>query len=136
MEEIIAFLHQNIFLVGLLIVVLLVFVANEVRLYKTTDVCVDVQKAINMINQQAALVVDIRKPDVYKDGHLANSINCPEFNSAHPAIKKGKPIIVVCYRGVSSIAVAKECRAAGLDAYSLKGGCSALINENVPLVRG
>lgn len=95
-----------------------------------------------LINQEDAVVVDVRSRDDYRKGHIANAVNVPAAE-----IKKGsfgeldkykeKPLIVVCSNGVSSQEPANLLHKAGFTKVSvLKEGVAGWSGENLPLVRG
>lgn len=95
-----------------------------------------------LINQEDAIVVDVRSRDDYRKGHIANAVNLPAAE-----IKKGnvgeldkykeKPLIVACSNGVSSLEPANLLHKAGFTKVSvLKEGVAGWSGENLPLVRG
>lgn len=95
-----------------------------------------------LINQEDAVVVDVRSHDDFRKGHIANAINVPAGD-----IKKGNlgeldkhkesPVIVVCSNGVSSQEPATLLYKAGFVKVSLlKEGIAGWSSENLPLVRG
>lgn len=95
-----------------------------------------------LINQEDAVVVDVRSRDDFRKGHIANAINVPAAD-----IKKGtfgeldkfkdKAIIVVCSNGMSSQEPGNLLHKAGFEKVSvLKEGISGWAGENLPLVRG
>ncbi|MCS3434152.1 rhodanese-like domain-containing protein [Klebsiella sp. BIGb0407] len=95
-----------------------------------------------LINQEDAVVVDVRSRDDFRKGHIANAINVPAGD-----IKKGtfgeldkfkeKALIVVCSNGMASQEPANLLYKAGFAKVSLlKEGISGWSGENLPLVRG
>ena len=69
------------------------------------------EKEINLenITAQGALIVDVRTPEEYQDGHIDGSLNIPldEIEKATSWLIKDVPTVVVCASGSRS-AVAKE----------------------------
>jgi rhodanese-related sulfurtransferase len=95
--------------------------------------------AVRLMNK-GAVVIDLRKPDDYKAGHIVNARNLApdEIASERSPIKKqkNKVLIVVCDTGTSSARAAGTLRKAGFEnAFSLKGGLGAWRAENLPVVR-
>jgi rhodanese-related sulfurtransferase len=78
-----------------------------------------------------ALIIDVRSPEEFKQGHLKNSTNIPLNMMAQkiPDIKKkGKAIITVCRSGARS-GVAKNLLAKqGIEVYN-GGGWTSLQNK-------
>ena len=81
-----------------------------------------------LIEEQGALIIDVRNPHEYKAGHIKNSQNIPLDNIASKTdhiSKKGKPIVTVCASGRRSGIAAKILKNAGIEAYN-GGGWSSL----------
>jgi thiosulfate sulfurtransferase len=73
-------------------------------------------------------IVDIRDAASFQAGHIANSINLNNENLANfiADADMDKPLVVVCYHGMSSQGAASYLNEQGFDAvYSLDGGYSA-----------
>jgi thiosulfate sulfurtransferase len=83
------------------------------------------QKAKEHIEKQESTVIDIRARDVFDQGHIPGAIWVDKDNLAgfiHTADKK-KMVICCCYKGVSSLKIAKAIQKAGFSkARSLQGG--------------
>ncbi len=71
--------------------------------------------------EQGALIVDVRTPEEYKQGHIDGSMNIPLQvlpGKIADLRKKGKTIITVCRSGARSGAALGMLKKAGLDAYN------------------
>jgi rhodanese-related sulfurtransferase len=95
--------------------------------------------AVRLINR-GAMVIDLRKPEEYRAGHIVNARNIQpdEVASDRSVVRKqkGKPLLVVCDTGTSSGRAAGSLRKAGFEnAFSLKGGLNAWRAENLPVVK-
>lgn len=94
--------------------------------------------AVQLINREKAVVVDVCDPAEFAAGHVGGSKNVPlgEFEAKLPAAVKNKtlPLILVCASGSRSsraVAIAKKL---GYDqAQSLGGGLKAWKEANLPL---
>ena len=94
--------------------------------------------AVQLINREKAVVVDVCDPAEFAAGHVGGSKNVPlgEFEAKLPATVKNKtlPLILVCASGARSsraVAIAKKL---GYDqAQSLGGGLKAWKEANLPL---
>lgn len=101
-----------------------------------------------------ALVIDIREPTEYSDGHIANAINLPrgvlEFQLAgHPAVAasgtdaeqaleklRSRPVYLICRSGGRSALAAESLQTMGLEnVYSVAGGMQAWQDAGKPQQR-
>lgn len=93
-------------------------------------------KATYVDGKRDHVLVDVRTPGEFSNGHLPGAINLPlnELGSKTNKIKKGKPVVVVCASGSRSRAGARMLLKAGFsDVYNLKGGTSAWMMQKLPL---
>lgn len=71
--------------------------------------------------QKGAIIVDVRTPEEYRDGHIDGSLNIPVQviqGKIADLKKKGKPIIAVCRSGARSGMAAGILKNAGIEAYN------------------
>ena len=94
-----------------------------------------------LINQDNALVVDLRPNADFQKGHIAGSKNVlmaqfdPESKQLAPA--KALPIVLVCQSGNTVVAAAKRLKQAGFErVYILDGGIAAWQQADLPLIKG
>ncbi len=98
-----------------------------------------------------AVVVDIREPEVFAEGHLPRAVNLPrgllEFTIIrHPGISKGLspssvktdvPIYLYCDTGGRSVLAACALQEMGFEeVYSLAGGFKAWRSSGYPVETG
>lgn len=100
-----------------------------------------------------ALIIDIREPAEYAEGHIANAINLPrgvlEFQLAgHPAVAssgtepeqalqqlRSRPVYLICRSGGRSALAADSVQQMGLEkVYSVAGGMQAWQDAGKPQV--
>lgn len=79
--------------------------------------------------KKEVILVDIRLPWEYEEGHIPGSISIPFFEITH-AVKRGlllnKPVVLYCRAGVKSIRTRNVLRAMGVkDVVDLAGGIFA-----------
>ena len=94
--------------------------------------------AVQLINREKAVVVDVSEPAEFAAGHVGGAKNVPlgELETKLPAMVKNKalPLILVCPSGARSgraVAVAKKL---GYEqAQSLGGGLKTWREANLPL---
>lgn len=101
---------------------------------------VNPNEAVQLINREKAVVVDVCSPEEYAGGHIKDAKNVPlgdlEAKLAATVKNKDLPLILVCASGMRSrraVAIAKKL---GYDkAQSLAGGMGAWRTANLPVVK-
>ncbi|GGN29643.1 rhodanese-like domain-containing protein [Marinomonas arctica] len=97
--------------------------------------------ATNLMNNEDAVVVDIRPEKEFNTGHITGAMNIPatkmQDNLKRLEKHKDTPIIIVCKSGITSGASAKDLKKAGFSKiYKLQGGIVEWQSSNLPLVKG
>jgi len=95
-------------------------------------------QATLLINQQNALVLDVREAADYEKGHMLNARNIAlgelEPRAAEIEKYKAKPLIVVCDDGNRSGRAATALRKQGFEqVFTLSGGIGAWRQAGLPL---
>jgi len=89
---------------------------------------IDQDQALGLINNESAIVVDVRDAESYAEGHIRNALHLTQDSLGEfvSATNKTLPIIVCCYHGNSSQGAADFLNQQGFDrCYSLDGGFTA-----------
>ncbi|MCB5363563.1 rhodanese-like domain-containing protein [Pusillimonas sp. CC-YST705] len=96
---------------------------------------VSVSDAVQTVNRNQGVFVDVRPPDQFKTGTIAQARNVPvaDLGAKAGSLPKNKPLIVFCEQGRESIKAAALLRKQGLDAVSLEGGLKAWTQAGMPL---
>lgn len=81
-------------------------------------------------SKKDGILLDVRTPAEYSDGHLANATNIDfrdaRFDDAIGKLDKNKPVLVYCLSGGRSSAASEKLVAAGFkEVYNLKGGITS-----------
>lgn len=120
------------------IVILLLIFINELITQKKKAKELSPQSAIDLINNENAVVIDLRDKESFKNGHIIDAIHCTaeDFEQAKMNKYKNKPIILVCARGLQSPAIAAKISTMGFQPMVLGGGIAAWQNADLPLVKG
>ena len=131
------FVTENIFLIAI------AFLSGGMLLWPVVNrgmagATLGTLQATRMMNDQGAVVVDVRTSAEFLAGHLPNARNIPNEDLAKRAgeLPAGKPLIVVCANGSRAGKAAATLRAAGRqDVFCLEGGISGWQQAGLPLVR-
>lgn len=131
------FVINNWYLFVALVVVLYLLFAAPIKQAMYGIASIPVARAIQMVNRDAGVIVDVREPDEYKQGHIPRAINVP-LSALPTRLKdiekyKQKPVILCCASGQRSARSALVLRKHGFNSvHNLAGGISAWKNENLP----
>jgi len=93
-------------------------------------------QAIQIVNQQKGLFLDIRESSEFDKEHIADSVSLPVSKLAEDSSLKdpSQPIILICASGQRSRAAAKQLHGKGYsDVYVLSGGLNAWKEAKLPL---
>lgn len=118
------------------VILVLVFI-NELITQKKKAKEVEPQAAVDLINNENAIVIDLRDKDAFKAGHIIDSVNASaeDFAGAKMNAYKDKNIILICARGLQSPALAAKIRLQGFNPVVLKGGMTSWQGADLPLVK-
>lgn len=140
MDQYIEFIGNHYILsaawVAVFIMVIYTFIGARLRGFNNANTA----QAIQLINQENAVVVDVREENEFLKGHIVNSIHVPlsYFNDRVKDLEKykDKPIIVGCRSGQRSASACATLKKNGFEkVYNLAGGVMAWQNDNLPLTK-
>jgi rhodanese-related sulfurtransferase len=86
-----------------------------------------------------ALLLDVREPEEYQQGHVPGAINIPqaELASRLHELPRDQRLVVICQLGLRSLRAAQFLRQAGWhDVATVTGGTAAWFGAGRPLVTG
>jgi len=91
-------------------------------------------------NIEKAVILDVRSPEEYRDGHLQSAVNMDwngdNFDKQIQTLDKNSQVFVYCYGGGRSSSAAKELRKQGFkNVYDLKGGFEAWREAGLPEIK-
>jgi rhodanese-related sulfurtransferase len=95
--------------------------------------------AVDKINHEDAVVIDIRDPTQFEKGHILNSLssNRDQFHQGHMDKYKTTPLIIVCQQGLDSQKLVKDLEERGfIQAFALQSGIQGWLDANLPLAKG
>ncbi len=97
------------------------------------------QQAINMVNSQQGLFLDLRDAGDYQQGHIVDALHIPaaklETRLGELEKHKSKPIVLVCKMGQHAGAAGKQLKSNGFEqVYKMTGGMMEWSNLQLPTV--
>ncbi len=136
MDQLIEFAGNNLILVSAFFFVSAMLIVNLTQGGGSKSV-LPIQ-AVQLLNREDALVLDIRSKADFEEGHIINARNIPlaDLKSKLDELKnlKDRPLVVCCATGTTSRGALRELSTAGFEqVYSLKGGIAAWRSDNLPL---
>lgn len=139
MGHISEFIIHHWAMVAALVIVLVMIFINEFNAQRARGKELTPQAAIKLINDDNAVIVDLRDAESYRKGHIIDAIRAghEDFEQNKMDKYKDKPLILVCARGLQSAALAAKLRTQGfVNPVALAGGISAWQAADLPLVKG
>jgi rhodanese-related sulfurtransferase len=139
MAQLVEFTGNHVWLVAGLLAAWAAVMFYELRLRAQGATHVSAADAVRLINK-GALVIDVRKPEEFEQGHIVNARNVPldRMQQGDDSInkQKGKILLAVCADGSTAGRAAGHLRKTGYEnAFSLKGGLAGWRADNLPLVK-
>lgn len=130
------FLAQQWMLAAALLVVVALLIMHEAR---KSGPSLSPQQAINVINAEDGVFVDLRDAAEFRKGHIVNAINIPSTKLPERMVElekyKDKPIVLVCKMGQQSAAAGKQLKDAHFgQVYKMTGGMLEWGNLQLPTV--
>jgi len=130
------FLTQQWILVAALLAVIIMLVLHEAR---KSGPSLAPQQAINLINAQQGVFLDLRDAADYKQGHIVDALHIPASKLADRMAElekyRSKPIVLVCKMGQQSGAAGKQLKAQKFEqVYKMSGGMMEWGNLQLPTV--
>lgn len=137
MEQLFLFVSNHPILVGVFVVLLVLFIRNEMN---RGGASVSAQELVTLVNAQNAVVVDVRDKAEYDQGHIVDAINIPysalDSRASELDHYKDKPLVITCKMGQHSGSAGTLLKKKGFDNVSrLKGGIAEWRGQNLPVVK-
>ncbi len=97
-------------------------------------------EAIVLMNDDSSVVIDVREPNEFAEGHIEGARNIPVNKVAERAYEleahKQSPVIVTCNSGTRSPEACKNLVSQGFgQIFELKGGMMAWEEQKLPVSR-
>ena len=96
------------------------------------------QGAVQLINRERAVVVDVREPDEFAAGHVTNSKNVPlnlmEEKLTSAVKNKTVPLLLICGTGARANRAVATAKKLGYEqAQAIAGGLKGWKDANLPI---
>lgn len=101
---------------------------------------VDVAQFEKKMNENQVQLIDVRTPEEFQEGHLANAQNInvldATFESQVASLDKTKPVLIYCKSGGRSAKASEKLKALGFtNITDLEGGFSNWSSSDKPIER-
>lgn len=138
MEQFLAFAANHVLLMSAIGATILALIVNEVHGRLRGPARVSIPEAVRLINDEDAVVLDVRPAADFRKGHIHGAVNIPLAQLAERQRELGKdksrPVIVCCAIGSAAPAAAETLRKLGWErAVVLRGGLAEWRQASLPL---
>ena len=135
------FIRNNILLIGLALGSGIMLLLPSFKKSAGGVPSLTTAEAINLINRNHALVLDVRNDAEFAGGHIVDARHIPLDKLAERLGElnkfKDKPILVNCQRGMRSAKACEILRKAEFkQIHNLQGGLDAWLAAKLPVVKG
>ena len=140
MEQLIEFAGNHLFLVGAFVVVLALVIKAEFEHQSGRANQMDPTAAIRLMNNDDAIVLDVREATDFNNGHIKNAKNIPitSLKSQLDSLMKDKdkPVLAYCRSGNVSGKACRILKNSGFsNVHNLSGGILNWQEANLPLTK-
>jgi len=140
MERMLEFAGNHLFLVSLFFALLILLIWNLFGGLISGIMRVEPAEMTRLMNREHALVVDVRKEEDFRAGHVLHAINIPDadITARQKELEKArnKPLIVYCDNGGVSLNTARRLKALGFkNVQSLNGGMASWRSAGLPVAK-
>ena len=140
MEQIIEFAGNHPFLIGAFVVVLIMVIKAELDHQTSRSWQVDPTAAIRLMNNDDALVLDVREAKDFGEGHIKQAQTVP-ISALKDKIEslssdKSTPILAYCRSGNISGKACRLLKGSGYEnVHNLSGGIIGWQDANLPVTK-
>ena len=137
--QLVDFITKHWILCTLLVVVLLLFLQQEWQQRSAGTLQITPEQTVQWMNQQQALVIDIRSQTAFAQGHLLGSLHIEQalLEKKIQSLEKyrQRPLIIVCQAGHTAMQAAQLLKQQGFTALVLGGGLQQWKSNGLPVVQ-
>lgn len=134
------FIEENIFLVAIALGLLGAIIGVEVRRFIQKFTEITTVQAVQMINRDDAIVLDLRENHELESGTIQNAKHAAASTLTQQSealdIDHDKPVIAFCASGARSPGICRLLAKKGFSkVYNLKGGLVAWQQAGLPIIK-
>ncbi len=138
MDTYIDFIIKNWYLFAALVAILGLLIGGELLRKLRGVAALSPAQALQLINDQEAVILDTRDIGEYKAGHIPNarhvSLDTIKNRPGELEKLKNRPVIVYCRTGATSTATGAKLKKSGFEqVHHLAGGIAAWESANLPI---
>ena len=138
MDQMLEFVGNHALLHAAVVVIVVLIIKMELERVTSGVAQINPFEAIRQLNDQGAVMVDVREAKEFNDGHLKDAVHIPlsDFKARMDELSKykDKTVIAYCRSGSRSYSACRKLKKAGFDSVSnLQGGIMAWQNQNMPV---
>lgn len=138
-DRLLEFLGNHPLMSGAFLVVTVLLLQDIIDSLFRKHKTVTPQQAVLLMNDEETIVVDVREPKEFSEGHIAGARNIPlgkidERAGFELTAHKETPVIVTCQSGTRSSQASKKLVKQGFSkVFEMKGGMTAWGEQNLPI---
>ena len=137
MTQFFLFLGQEWQLVSALLALVGLYFWSENR---RSGQSISVHQLTAQVNQDKAVIVDLRDPKEFREGHIVEAVNLPFAKLQERMVElqpyRERPLVLVDKMGQHSGTAGRLLQQAGYRVSRLNGGMSEWLGSNLPVVKG
>jgi rhodanese-related sulfurtransferase len=139
-DQLIEFIGNHWMMTAALFIVTILLIQDIIDSVTRKHKTVSPNEAVVLLNNDLTIVVDVREPPEFAEGHIEGARNIPlqklEERASELEDHKNKPILVNCQSGTRSLAAGKKLTQLGFtQIFELKGGMFAWKDSNLPVTK-
>jgi rhodanese-related sulfurtransferase len=93
------------------------------------------EQAAELLREGHAQLLDVREPYEHEAGRIEAStrVDLETLGEAAQQLDPARPVLLYCRTGSRSAVATQAFRAAGYDAYNMRGGLAAWVDRGLPI---
>ena len=140
MTRLLEFLGNHWMMAGALLVVTVLLMQDLLESLFRKHKVLTPAGAVQLMNTEDALVIDVREPAEFAEGHIEGAYHIPlgklEERASEIAQHKNAPVIVTCQQGARSSSACKALTKQGFSrVYEMRGGMQAWKDAHYPVTK-
>lgn len=135
--KLLAFVQTHLLLVAAWVICALAIIVSEWVNRKQAPQKLSPQQLVDLMNQDAVKVIDIRPAEQFQKAHILHAKNLVWNQKDLSAFQQKQGLVLVCQQGLTASQLAQKLKKQGMqDVAILSGGIEAWQSQQLPLVKG